>query len=366
MAIRDVASAELESQAKQGKFVGPAAQAVERILTRFRPVTRWKVIGPAARTTATVFGEATSIDFEKKLAGAGGRAIAWQDRPGDPVTGRVVIEDLKGGAGDNGGFGYDANNSPDLAAFAYAEVTSDRDRAALMLVGSSGSILVTVNDQPLLNHNNAIGRPYATDSDVVRFPLKKGKNTILIMSRQGIGTWSFGVLISEPSRAGIAVQASTVTLEGLRAFALSHQGDARNGETIFFEAKGVGCARCHAVGGQGTAGIGPDLTGLANKYQKPEIIRSVLEPSNRLATGFQPLLISKRDGTVVTGMLRTETDDALEMVDAEGKPFRVEKFEIDERKVSDISLMPAGLVDSLSPVEFADLISYLASLKAKE
>jgi putative heme-binding domain-containing protein len=344
--------------------VGPSALAVERILTRFQPVQGWKVMGPFPRTTPLPFRDSSAIDFSKNQVGAEGQVIGWKARAADPATGRVVIDDLKAGAGDKGGFGFDANGSPDLSAFAYTEIRSDRDRPALLLVGSSGSILITVNNQPVLHSVNAAGRPYATDSNTARVTLKKGVNRILVQTRQGMGTWSFGMLVSDPTSTILAGSGTSIGAEGLRAFALSHQGDPVNGERIFFEEKGLGCVRCHAVGGKGNANIGPDLTGLANKYQKAEIIRSVIEPSSRLATGYQPLLIAKRDGTVVAGILRSETEDFVELIDAEGKFLRIAKVEIDQRQVSDSSLMPAGLADFLSPVEFADLIAYLGSLKS--
>jgi putative heme-binding domain-containing protein len=144
---------------------------------------------------------------------------------------------------------------------------------------------------------------------------------------------------------------------------MSHQGDPKSGETIFFEAQGIGCVKCHAANGRGTASVGPDLTGLALKYDKAELVRSVLEPSNRIATGYQPVLVATRDGKVVTGLVRSETDSYLELVDSETKVTRVAKSDIEERKVGDVSVMPAGLVDSLTLVEFADLISFLQTLK---
>ena len=61
---------------------------------------------------------------------------------------------------------------------------------------------------------------------------------------------------------------------------------------------------------------------------------------------------------------RQRAYDALELVDSETKVTRVAKSDIDERKVGDVSVMPAGQVDGLSVVEFADLVSYLRSLKA--
>ncbi len=142
LAIREQARPVLEANAKAGAFLGPAALAVERILTRFVPIADWKVIGPFARTTAQVFIGEPSIDFRKAHSGAEGRTIVWLDRKGDPATGRVIVDDFKGGNGDKGGFGYDTNGSPDLASFAYAEIVSDKARPALLQVGSSGSIIV--------------------------------------------------------------------------------------------------------------------------------------------------------------------------------------------------------------------------------
>ena len=364
LAIRDAAAPELERQAKLGKFQGVSALAVERILTRFQPLTAWKTLGPMPRTTAFLFPDSATIDFGKAQVGAEGRSIVWQTRQADRASGRVVIDDLKGGGGDRGGFGYDINGSPDLAAFAYAEVTADADRPALMLVGSSGSIVVMINNQTVLNVANSAGRAFAIDSDLVRFSLRKGVNRVLVLTRQGVGTWSFGVQISEASSPQLAgLTTGPVGVETLRAFALSHPGSAQNGETLFFDAKGVGCVKCHAAGGRGTAQVGPDLTGLVLKYDKAEVVKSVLEPSNRLATGYQPWLLARHDGTVLTGLLRTETDTYLELADAEGKLFRVPKADIETRKLSEVSMMPAGLVDPLTPAEFADLIAYLMSLK---
>ena len=36
------------------------------------------------------------------------------------------------------------------------------------------------------------------------------------------------------------------------------------------------------------------------------------------------------------------------------------------RRVGDVSIMPANLVEALSPPEFADLVSYLLGLKPRQ
>jgi putative membrane-bound dehydrogenase-like protein len=369
LAIRDDVARDLEKAARSGRYAGAAAPALERVLTRFAPVLDWKVIGPFPRTTPQVFIGEPSIDFARPHTGAAGRTISWALRRADAATGRVVLDDLKGGTGDRGGFGYDTNGSPDLCAFGFAEVTSDRDREALLLLGSSGTALVTVNEQPVFRYENFAGRAYRPDSDVVRASLKKGRNRLLVLSRQGIGLWSFSVQVSEPLSVAVAsslagTPARPAGPEALRAFAMTHEGDPRSGEAIFSDPKGVGCVKCHAAAGKGTATIGPDLTGLALKYDKAEIIRSVLEPSNRIATGYQPVVLATRDGKVLSGVVRAETDAYVELAGAEAKVTRVAKSDVEERRVGDVSIMPTGLVDGLSVVEFADLVSYLQTLKS--
>ena len=99
------------------------------------------------------------------------------------------------------------------------------------------------------------------------------------------------------------------------------------------------------------------------KYDRAELIRSVIEPSNRIATGYQPVLLTTTGGKVMTGLIRSETDSEVELVDAEASVSRIPKADIEERRLSEVSVMPKGQVDTLTPVEFADLISYLESLK---
>ncbi|MDR3637524.1 MAG: HEAT repeat domain-containing protein [Isosphaeraceae bacterium] len=363
-ALGDRVRGPLESEARAGRLQGPAALAVEHLLARFVPLVDWRVIGPFPRTTARVFLGERSIDFAKTHSGVEGRTIAWTPRAGDPLHGRVTLNDFKGDVGDRGGFGFDTNGSPDLCAFAYTEIASDRDRPALLRIGSSGTLTVTVNEQAVYDFSAFAGRPYMPETDLVRLELKQGKNRVLVRTRQGIGTWSFSVQLSQPSEALLSTRRAVASPDALRDFALRNNGDSKKGEALFFDLKGIGCAKCHAAAGRGTANVGPDLTGLALKYDKAEIIRSVLEPSNRIATGYQPALVATADGKVLTGLVRSESDTHIELVDAEAKITRIAKSTIEERRVGDVSLMPKGLAETLSAVEFADLISYLQSLKA--
>ena len=166
--------------------------------------------------------------------------MAWRTRSSEPGSGRINLDEMQAAETTQENFGFDATTSPGLMTFASTDFVSDRDRSALMLVGSSGGIVVQVNDRTVLDQTAIAARPYAPDSDLVRVSLKKGNNRIMVRTRQGVGSWCFGVQISDPSSLTIA--SGSPGVEGLRAFALTHPGDVRNGEALFFEAKGVGCA----------------------------------------------------------------------------------------------------------------------------
>ena len=79
--------------------------------------------------------------------------------------------------------------------------------------------------------------------------------------------------------------------------------------------------------------------------------------------GFQPTTFALVDGRVVTGIVGNETAAVVEIQDSDAKLVRLAKDQIDERKRSNISLMPTGLAKGLSPQDFVDLIEYLETLK---
>jgi putative heme-binding domain-containing protein len=315
-----------------------------------------------------VFLGERSIDFARTHNGADGRPIAWTTRRADAGTGRLDLDDLKNRGANGGGSDPDAGGPPDLVAFAYAEVDCDREGPGLMLLGSSSRLIVTVNEQVVANDAALAGRTDTPDANVLRFRLARGRNRILVQSRQGIGPWVFGVQVARSPMpaaplAGPSTGRPRITADDLRRFAMAHEGDARRGEQIFFDPRGIGCARCHSAGGRGTASVGPDLTGLALKYDRAELIRSVLEPSSRIADGYQPVVVATHDGRVISGVVRGETSGEIELVDAQAKATRIPLRDIAVRRAGGTSIMPAPAAEALSPADFADLITFLAGLK---
>ncbi|MCR9198577.1 MAG: PQQ-dependent sugar dehydrogenase [Planctomycetaceae bacterium] len=149
-------------------------------------------------------------------------------------------------------------------------------------------------------------------------------------------------------------------LEELEAFALTHKGDAKSGATLFAD-KRTKCSVCHRIGKTGGA-VGPDLTNIGNKYDRPHLIDALLYPSRQIGYGYETTTILTRSGRTISGIAKGGDESHVKLLDAENRITRVAKADIEESIVSRTSLMPTGLASSLSRSEFVDLITYLESL----
>src|SRR5262249_7403838 len=147
----------------------------------------------------------------------------------------------------------------------------------------------------------------------------------------------------------------------LRQAAMNHAGTPDRGKTLF-SSPATQCATCHKVHGQG-GDVGPDLSQIGGKLDRTHLIESILDPSAEIPQGYHATIIETRSGRVFTGIVKSESAAAVPLADVEGKSITVRSRDIESRAVSKVSLMPAGLADTLTPAEFADLIAYLESLR---
>ncbi len=116
------------------------------------------------------------------------------------------------------------------------------------------------------------------------------------------------------------------------------------------------CAPCHTLYGEGGK-IGPDLTG-SNRANLDYILNEILNPSEVIQAGYELVTLTTRDGRTLAGNLAAEDDRqvTLRMI---GQDSVVAKAEIVSREVSPVSMMPDGLLQTLTSDETRDLIAYL-------
>jgi putative heme-binding domain-containing protein len=141
-------------------------------------------------------------------------------------------------------------------------------------------------------------------------------------------------------------------------------GDPARGKAVF-ETDEAGCKKCHVLKGDERR-AGPDLGAIADKYGREQLVQSVLEPNATIHPDYGTIVAATKDGKVYTGVLRKQTDEELQLLDAEGKLVRLPLAELDQQQRTGTSLMPDGLHKTLKPQQFADLIAYLETLKQPE
>lgn len=146
------------------------------------------------------------------------------------------------------------------------------------------------------------------------------------------------------------------------ARAAREKGDAGRGAVLFFQPF-LTCAKCHD-GDTGTQ-LGPDIAKAGQEATAEYLIESVLLPSKVVKKGYETVVIATKAERTLTGLVAAETPDSLTLVDpaANGKRITLAKTDIEERKASDKSLMPEGLVNLLSDrQQFLDLVKYLIEI----
>src|SRR5262249_27672538 len=248
--------------------------------------------------------------------GAEKKQVKWREEAGDAkVFGKVNLAKL-----------YEPNT--DVVAYGYAEVESAKARDAQLQVGSDDSIVIWLNGKKV--HEHLGDRGWAHDQDRVNVKLEKGKNTLLIKCGNHAGPWEFSVAVSGEGEKFAFLQggAEKFDLEAFRAFARRERGDAERGGRLFAGLKGLACVEGHGVAGQGGQ-VGPDLAGIGLKYQREELMTSILEPSRVIAQGYETIVLTTTKGTTLTGVFKGETAEAVNLTDAEGKAHVVVKKDIE-------------------------------------
>ena len=130
------------------------------------------------------------------------------------------------------------------------------------------------------------------------------------------------------------------------------------GQQLF---KAAACIGCHKLNNQGN-NIGPDLTKLPPEYSKVDVLEHLLNPSKKIDKKYQSNIIELTSGKVLTGLITEETDDAIKLIDNPATPEKVTtipKTEIESRTLSEVSIMPKGVLNKLTREEIFDLLAFV-------
>lgn len=135
--------------------------------------------------------------------------------------------------------------------------------------------------------------------------------------------------------------------------------DPARGRELYRRAE-LRCVACHRIDREGGR-VGPNLTAIGSAAQPDYLLDALLEPAKSVKEGYGALVVVTADGQVTSGIPVSRSDTELVLRDALDKEVRLQLADVEEEAPGS-SLMPAGLVDTLSPEEIADLVGYLFSL----
>jgi putative heme-binding domain-containing protein len=145
--------------------------------------------------------------------------------------------------------------------------------------------------------------------------------------------------------------------KAMQAIADMKGGSADNGKAVFRRT----CTACHRVFNEG-AEFGPDMAKVATRLPRLKLVESLIDPNAEVDPKYLTTLVQQRNGEVVSGLLVSETEEALVLFDGKEKKT-IAKASIEQRKGLKQSSMPEGLAGTLSPLEVLDLIEFLGTLK---
>lgn len=127
---------------------------------------------------------------------------------------------------------------------------------------------------------------------------------------------------------------------------------ASHGRAVYQKA----CMACHKMYGEGGI-VGPDLTG-SNRADLNYLLLNIIDPSGDIPDAYKMVTVTTKNGQILAGSV-TEEDDQRLVLSMVGQKTTVAKSDIKSRETSDVSMMPEGLLKTLTPDEVLNLFKYM-------
>jgi putative heme-binding domain-containing protein len=157
-----------------------------------------------------------------------------------------------------------------------------------------------------------------------------------------------------PGKAWTTAELLALTANGL------HGRNFENGLTTY---KAALCSTCHRFGSE-FGGVGPDLSGIGNRYGMADLLDNIMEPSKVISDQYESTLLEKTDGSSIVGRIIKEEGDLISIAENPLNPAQatiVNQSNIKTRAKYPVSAMPPALLYSLNQDEVLDLLAFLMS-----
>jgi putative heme-binding domain-containing protein len=141
--------------------------------------------------------------------------------------------------------------------------------------------------------------------------------------------------------------------------------DFDNGRKMFGAAA---CFACHRYGNAGGM-TGPDLTGAGGRYSPHDLLDQIINPSKEINEQFAPIVVTKNDGSIMTGVVVNLSGDGVTLntdLTDPNQRVNVDRKEVKSIELSKVSPMPPMLLNMLKKEEVLDLLAYVLSSGNKD
>jgi putative heme-binding domain-containing protein len=137
--------------------------------------------------------------------------------------------------------------------------------------------------------------------------------------------------------------------------------DLKNGEKMFTVGQ---CFKCHRLDGAGGS-VGPDLTPAGRRFNSNDLLETLVLPSKEVSDQYRATVFELENGQTIVGRVANLNGDQY-MVQTDlydpGRFTNIKVGDIADMKPSTTSMMPTGLLDSMTRDEILDLVAYLRSV----
>jgi len=190
----------------------------------------------------------------------------------------------------------------------------------------------------------AIKKEYIPRNDIPAYVARQLRR---VMGNGFVEVWGPIDQLADNTQAEIARYTELLSAPVLAA------ASASQGKELFSK----NCGACHILDGEGGK-IGPDLTG-ANRGSIDYLLYNMLDPNGDIQDDYKMEVVTTRDGRTYLGNIANENDRQLVMRIVGQEELIINKADIQSRESSEVSMMPQGLLQTLSDEEVADLVKYL-------
>ena len=144
--------------------------------------------------------------------------------------------------------------------------------------------------------------------------------------------------------------------------ALSKPRDLKNGKQLYAATMCISCHRFDNRGGM----YGPDLTSVSGKFSAHDLLQQIIEPSMEISDQYGSIIFEKNDGSSITGKIINLGGSTITVSTNIANPNELTVLDrrfVKSMKENPVSMMPPGLLATLTEEDIYDLLAYLLKKK---